>query len=61
MNSSLGSIEKLLFNIGPEQTLKRGFTYILKDGKIVSRKKRLDVNDDIKIRFHDGDKEATIK
>jgi len=61
VNSSLGSIEKLLFNIGPEQTLKRGFTYILKDGKIVSRKKYLDVNDDIKIRFHDGDKEARVK
>ena len=61
VNISLGSIEKLLFNIGPEQTLKRGFTYILKDGKIVFRKNHLQKDEDIKIRFHDGDKEATIK
>lgn len=60
INNRLSSIEKLLFNIGPEQTLKRGFTYILKDGKIISRKKQLQKDDDIKIKFHDGDKGAII-
>lgn len=60
LNAELSSIEKLIFNIGPEQTLKRGFTYILKDGKIVSRKKQLQRDDDVMIRFHDGDKGAII-
>nr|MBC8490528.1 exodeoxyribonuclease VII large subunit [Bacteroidota bacterium] len=60
LNNKLGSIEKLIFNIGPEQTLKRGFTYVLKDGKIVSRKKQLHKDDDIMIRFQDGDKGAII-
>ena len=60
LNNKLRSIEKLIFNIGPEQTLKRGFTYVLKDGKIISRKMLLHKDDDIIIRFQDGDKGAII-
>ena len=60
LNNELSSIEKLIFNTGPEQTLKRGFSYVLKDGKIISRKKQLHKDDDIMIRFQDGDKGAII-
>jgi exodeoxyribonuclease VII large subunit len=60
LNNELSSIEKLFFNIGPEQTLKRGFSYVLKDGKIISRKRQLQKDDEIMIRFQDGDTSAII-
>jgi exodeoxyribonuclease VII large subunit len=52
---------KLFLNIGPEQTLKRGFTYIKKNGKIVSRKQNLKNDDEIGIVFFDGESDAVIK
>lgn len=52
---------KLFLNIGPEQTLKRGFTYIKKNGKIVSRKQELKNNDEVGIVFFDGESDAVIK
>jgi len=60
LSNELSSIEKLIFNIGPEQTLKRGFSYVLKDGKIISRKRQLQKDDEIMIRFQDGDKSAIV-
>ena len=52
---------KLFLNIGPEQTLKRGFTYIKKNGKIVSRKLDLKNDDEVGIVFFDGESDAVIK
>jgi exonuclease VII large subunit len=52
---------KLFLNIGPEQTLKRGFTYIKKNGKIVSRKQELKNNDEVGIVFFDGESDAVIR
>ncbi|MBN1633022.1 MAG: exodeoxyribonuclease VII large subunit [Ignavibacteria bacterium] len=64
MNSvkeKLNYSEKLFLNIGPEQTLKRGFTYVKRDGKIISRKKNLKSRDEVDIIFYDGESKALIK
>ncbi len=55
------NFEKILVNISPEQTLKRGFSYVLKNQKIVSRKKQLNKNDILSIKFYDGESEVQVK
>ncbi len=57
---SLNYLEKLLLNTGPENTLKRGFTYVLKNGKIISRKKRLKKDEIVNVKFYDGFVESKI-
>lgn len=47
--------EKLLQSISPEQTLKRGFTYIIKDGKLISRKTKVKEGEEITVKFYDGE------
>jgi exodeoxyribonuclease VII large subunit len=61
VKESLMNMEKLLISISPEQTLKRGFTYIIKDGKLVSRKAKVKKGEEITVRFYDGDVESKIK
>ena len=51
----------MLVNISPEKTLKRGYTYIIKNGILVSRKKNLKDGDEVDINFFDGIKNALIK
>ena len=53
--------DKIFFNLSPDQTLKRGFTYVLKGDKIVSRKVILKPDDKIKVRFYDGDVNADVE
>jgi len=53
--------DKIFFNLSPDQTLKRGFTYIIKEDKIVSRKVILKPDDKIKVRFYDGDVNADVE
>jgi exodeoxyribonuclease VII large subunit len=57
---TLSNLENLLMNISPEKTLKRGYTYVLKKGKLVKRKKELDSGDLININFYDGSEKAII-
>lgn len=57
----LTNFKKLLVSISPEQTLKRGFTYVTKNEKIVSRKKHLSKNDILSIKFYDGESEVEVK
>ena len=57
----LNNIEKLLFNISPDTTLKRGFIYVKKKGKLVSRKSQLHENDKVVMTFYDGNTNAVIK
>lgn len=61
IKEKLNYSEKLFINIGPEQTLKRGFALIKKNGNIISRKKNLKPPDKVKIIFYDGESEAVIK
>jgi exodeoxyribonuclease VII large subunit len=55
VKESLLHKEKLLKSISPEQTLKRGFTYIIKDGKLISRKAKVKEGEELTVRFYDGD------
>lgn len=56
----LDSSEKLLKNISPEQTLKRGFTMIIKEERLISRKNKIKKDDNIEIRFYDGERKAIV-
>jgi len=60
IKEKLTFFEKLFLNIGPEQTLKRGFTYIKKNDKLVKNKKDLKRNDEIEIIFSDGEVNAIV-
>lgn len=61
VKEDLSNKERLLKSISPDQTLKRGFTYIIKDGKLISRKENVKENDEIKIKFYDGEVESMVK
>lgn len=61
VKESLLHKEKLIKSISPEQTLKRGFTYVIKDGKIISRKAKVNKDEKMTIRFFDGDIEVKSK
>lgn len=56
----LSYMERLLTNTSPEHTLKRGFTYIRKNGKVIPRKALLKPTDYIDIIFYDGQINAEI-
>lgn len=55
LKDSLINKEKLLVSISPEQTLKRGFTYVIKNGKLISRKAKLKAGEEITVKFYDGE------
>lgn len=56
----LDSNEKLVNSLSPDKTMKRGFTIIVKDGKIISRRIELNKEDFIGIKFYDGNRQAKI-
>jgi exodeoxyribonuclease VII large subunit len=60
IKNDLNYKEKFLRNISPDNTLKRGFSYVKKDGMIISRKSDLRKNDKINIKFSDGDVNAVV-
>ena len=59
LKNSLDYMNKIFHNISPDQTLKRGFTYIIKNGKLISRKSGLAKGEEIKIKFYDGETKVT--
>ncbi|MBM4158752.1 MAG: hypothetical protein FJ216_08250, partial [Ignavibacteria bacterium] len=61
LKNQLNTYDKILFNISPDQTLKRGFAYVTKNGGIISRSAELMKDDNVKIKFYDGEKKAVIK
>ena len=60
IKNDLNYKEKFLKNISPDNTLKRGFSFVRKNGKIVSKKSGLVKNDKINIKFYDGDVNAVV-
>lgn len=56
----LNSNEKLLNSLSPDQVLKRGFTIITKNKKVISRKVKLKRYDNVEIKFYDGDSKAVV-
>ena len=59
LKNSLDYMNKIFHNISPDQTLKRGFTYIIKNGKLISRKSGLVKGEEVKIKFYDGETKVT--
>lgn len=53
--------KKLLDSLNPETILKRGFTYITRGEKILSRKSSAKINDYVNIHFTDGKVGAEIR
>ena len=60
INNNLDYLAKLIINTGQEKILKRGYTYVVKNGKVISRKKLLNTNDVVGLHFYDGSLEAKI-
>lgn len=57
---SLESSEKLLNSLSPEQVLKRGFTIVTKNKKVINRRSGLKKFDNVEIKFYDGEASAVI-
>lgn len=60
LKRSLDSSEKLLNSLSPDQVLKRGFTIVTKNKKVISRKIYLKRFDNVEIKFYDGESSAVI-
>jgi exodeoxyribonuclease VII large subunit len=52
--------EQYIALVSPENTLKRGYSLVFKDGKIVKQAAGLTNGDNITIKFSDGEKAGTI-
>ena len=49
-----------LDTLSPLKTLTRGYTITEKKGKIIKSEKELNKNDEIQLKFFDGEKNAKI-
>jgi len=58
--SSLETLMQRLSALGYEQTLRRGFSIVFKEGKVVRSASDLRSGDEIVIRFADGEKSARL-
>lgn len=54
------SLGKRLESLNPESVLERGYSIIYRSQDIISRANKLKSGDDIRIRFHDGEKTAAV-
>lgn len=52
--------ERILENISPQKILRRGYSFVEKEGKIVVSEKELETDDIVSINFYDGKKNANI-
>jgi exodeoxyribonuclease VII large subunit len=53
-------LHKRLQSLNPDQVLKRGYTVVYRDGKIVESARRLQTEDEIDVKFKDGHASSTI-
>lgn len=60
MKQNINTIEKLLINLSPDQILKRGYTMVFKEEKVISRKKYLKKDDEVRIKFYDGETDVKV-
>jgi exodeoxyribonuclease VII large subunit len=54
------SLDKRLESLNPDSVLERGYSIIYRSEDIISRANKLKSGDDIRIRFHDGEKTAAV-
>jgi exodeoxyribonuclease VII large subunit len=60
ISTEMRGIQQRLAALDPVLTLKRGYTLVRKNGKIVGTAAGLQANDDVTITFHDGDVPSRI-
>ena len=58
--SSYVELVTKLDTLSPLKTLTRGYSLTEKDNKIVKSANELNKNDKVKLKFHDGEKDAII-
>jgi exodeoxyribonuclease VII large subunit len=58
--SLLSNLAQRLDALGYEQTLRRGFSMVFKEGKVVRSAGDIKAGDEIVIRFADGEKSARL-
>ena len=60
-NNEIDKISLLLKSYSVDNTLKRGYSIVYKDDKLIRNKKDLRNNDKLKIRMNDGYVDAVVK
>jgi exodeoxyribonuclease VII large subunit len=60
-SNNLQSLQKRIQSLHPNTVLKRGYTIIQKNGSIIGSASKLQSDDDVQIKFHDGKVPAKIK
>jgi exodeoxyribonuclease VII large subunit len=50
----------ILEKIGPDATLRRGYTYIIRNETVITRKRNVKKGEKVRVRFYDGDTGAEI-
>jgi exodeoxyribonuclease VII large subunit len=61
LHSHATQLHKRLQSLNPDQVLKRGYTMVYREGKIVESARRLHAEDDVNIKFRDGTADSTVK
>jgi exodeoxyribonuclease VII large subunit len=61
LHSYATQLHKRLQSLNPDQVLKRGYTMVYRDGKIVESARRLHAEDDVNIKFRDGTADSVVK
>jgi exodeoxyribonuclease VII large subunit len=61
LQSTTSQLEKRLGSLNPDQVLKRGYTIVYRDGRIIESARRLVPKDEVDIKFRDGDVESVIE
>ena len=61
LQSHAAQLLKRLQSLSPDQVLKRGYSMVYRDGRIVESARRLQVQDEVNIKFHDGVADSTVK
>lgn len=57
----IDNCEKILNSVSPENTLRRGFAMMEKNGNVISRAKQLSEKDEVTLKFYDKNKKAVIQ
>ncbi len=55
------NLEQRLSAVGPINVLKRGYSIVFKDGKVIRNASTLSAGDEIDIKFHSGSSKADVK
>lgn len=59
-NNHLKSLQQRMHSLHPDTILKRGYTMIQKNGSVISSASKLQTDDEVQIKFHDGKVPAKV-